>query len=155
MGATQLLTPQTQAAPVPLKVEDNWAAGVSIKTPTRVVFVSEQDRLPVFMKIPGGRRRAGDATKLATALREGFEETGIKLKPHELRHLKSYDRHNHTYELFVAEIADERLAEAYDIAKNGEKVHILTYAEARAARGKILPVHLRMIDEHNLLVGRS
>lgn len=127
-----------------------WASGVFIKTPTQVVLVSEDlGKVPIYKKIPGGRRRPADKTKEDTALREALEETGIRLEPGDLRHVMSQPRGNHVYHLFTAVVAEERLAECYTVAKNGEYVHVIPCGELKF--DEILPPHLTMLRSHNLL----
>ncbi len=126
--------------------EGQWAAGVFIETPTRVVVVSEDVGIvPVLMKIAGGRRRQTDETVEDTAVREAFEETGIKITKEELGKPAAFDRKGHTYFLFHVKVDEARLEGRYTVAKNGEQVHVLTHAELRAKEADVLGHHRAML----------
>lgn len=129
--------------------EEMWASGVFLQTKKRTVLVSEDlGKTPIFMKIPGGRRRPQDRDPVDTAVREIFEETGIRVERDELQFVVSKSRHGHTYWLYSAEIAEERFEERFTVAKNGEQVHVLTLLEFTQRQREILPPHLDLIQEY-------
>lgn len=131
--------------------EGSWAAGVLIETPTRVVLVSEDLGVsPILMKLPGGRRRPADQSVEDTAVREAFEETGIRIPKDELDKPAGFDRKNHTYYLFHVRVSEDRLQDCYTVAKNGEQVHVLTHEELKAKESGVLGHHRAMLRTRHL-----
>lgn len=134
-------------------INGQWTCGVDIETleeKDKVCVSEDLGKEPIYLKVTGGRRRPIDQTPEDTAVREVFEETGIRISKSELQYVASYNRKNHMYHLFSVKIDKKRLEGRYTVGKNGEKVHVLTREELRQKRDEFLPHHLVMLEKHGL-----
>ncbi len=129
----------------------DWACGIWVESPERAVCVSEDlGRKPIYLKIPGGRGRPVDKDTRDTAVRELFEETGLRVSPDRVELVDQQERHSHTYYLYKVKLDDNEIVGCYDIAKNGEKVHVLGRAELAQRQEEFMQSH-RLLLEHNNL----
>lgn len=115
------------------------------------LFVEEDlGKVPIFKKIPGGRRRNGDKDIWDTALRELAEETGVHITRDQLTLVDSQPRRDHVYHLFRATLRPEQHASRYAVGKNGEKVSSMTTKEMRDMVEDFLPHHQELLEKNNL-----
>ncbi|MDE2071547.1 MAG: NUDIX hydrolase [Patescibacteria group bacterium] len=134
-----------------VKGEEDWTAGVFLRTPTRVVCVSEDlGRTPIYKKLPGGRKRPGEVNPAATAVREVAEETGIRISPEQLQVVAVQPRGNHTYHCFVADITEQDADNAQKYGKGGEVVHVLTLAQLKHEAVNFMPPHRKALEAKGL-----
>ena len=132
-------------------INGQWTCGVLLQTPTQVVMVKEDlGREPIYFKIPGGRRRPQDDTPEDTAVREVFEETGIRISPDELDYVLQQNRRNHLYHFYTVNLGEDRIKERYTVAKNCEQVHVLARDDLKNKKPEILPHHFELLESRRL-----
>lgn len=96
-----------------------------------VVVVDPSMHDPLYIKLPGGRPKAVEGGNCAEtpeqcAIREAWEETGIKIPPEELRFVAQTDRGTHDFYVFAAEVQD-----LYDLKAYGDEGEIVLYRTPR------------------------
>lgn len=130
---------------------EDWTCGVCLRTPTNIVFVSEDLGMPpIYKKIPGGRRKPADKDILDTAVRELYEETGIRVCREQLVLKGSQPRHGHTYHLFSVEVPEDHIEGHFLRGKNSEEVHIIPRDRIPHMGGQFMPSHETMLRKHGL-----
>ena len=76
------------------------AVAVLIITPEGTPLIRDPKKpMPRYWKLPGGRSE-GEETPEECAVREIWQETGLKIKQDDLQVLDQQDRHSHTLTLF-------------------------------------------------------
>lgn len=76
------------------------AVAVLIITPEGTPLIRDPKKpVPRYWKLPGGRSE-GEETPEECAVREIWQETGLKIKQDDLQVLDQQDRHSHTLTLF-------------------------------------------------------
>ncbi len=116
-------------------------------------------------KFPGGHDQKRDKTPLDTALREGYEETGIIIPRDRMKYAASKKVRNpapkskrpfHALHLFYADIYEHEARKMHNFHPNngGENPELLTFAQIQSAieQRQVMPLHLEMGREAGLLI---
>jgi 8-oxo-dGTP pyrophosphatase MutT (NUDIX family) len=113
---------------------------------------SREDLFSGHMAFPGGKMKEGDRTRLDTAIRETFEETGIDLKEKGkiLGELDDFNPINPRANHFVVSPYVAFLTEEAEIRPNEEVAEILWIPLSHLKDEKNLEV--RTIEKHGMLV---
>ena len=120
----------------------DFAVAVAIVTPDGLVMVKDNTKITPAWKHPGGKRDDFEDPE-ACAIREVDEETGIKLRPGQLRRLYKENRGNHDVYFFGVILTIN--PKVKDNGSDGEEVRIIPLGEIIERPATIFEPHLRPI----------
>ncbi len=84
----------------------NFAVAVIVETPGGIPLVCDRTKpLPHYWKFPGGRSMPGEKP-VQTAVRELFEETGIRVRQEQLALVREENRGKHSFFLFQVSVSE-------------------------------------------------
>ncbi len=121
------------------------SVAVLIITPEGVPLIKDPKKpTPNYWKLPGGRSK-GEETAEQAAIREIEEETGILLKPENLKMIYENEKGNHTIMFFKAELPE--LPPLKKIGDEGEEIKVFT-AEEITSLADFFPNHLNIVKDY-------
>lgn len=125
-------------------------AVVYIKTPRGIIFIQDPKKPePLFWKLPGGGQEARE-TPEETAVREIFEELGLRIDPQRLVLVrKQLRRDDHFY--YVFRIVHKDLRELRAKGDEGERIAFFSKGKVRRNRELFLPWLLDILEEEHLI----
>ena len=120
------------------------AVAVALITPSGVPMIRDPKKpAPVFWKFPGGRG-SSEETAAGTAVREYWEETGIKLEESDLSVIFQEDRGNHILTIFAVVLPT--LPPMRKRGDEGEEIALAITATLSKLPG-LFPPHKKWVGE--------
>ena len=122
-----------------------YAVAVLILSPEGIPLVRDPKKpIPRYWKLPGGRSE-GKETAEECAVREIFEELGLKIEQDDLRVIEQQDRGSHTVTFFETELSSLK-----GIKNEGDEIEEIKIFSSLIEIGKMedfFPNHLRIVQE--------
>lgn len=122
-----------------------YAAIVMVMTPQGLIAVRDLSKpMPVYWKLPGGRNIFGETVEQCAA-RELKEETGIIIKPEDLKMISQQEKGSHVKVFFQARV--DSVKGLKSIGDEGEEVKIFPFSDVLKLieKGEFHPAHSRIV----------
>jgi len=123
--------------------ESQFSVAVLVVSDKRAPLVRDPKKpAPVYWKLPGGRSEEGE-TSVKCAIRELREETGLSLKPSDLKEIYREDRGSHTLVIYQANVKEFK--DIKEFGNDGEDIQIFTLDTILGMKD-FFPNHKRFVE---------
>lgn len=124
-----------------------YAAMIIVMTPKGLISVRDPNKpAPIYWKLPGGKSHFGETAKQCAA-RELKEETGIEVRPEDLKMVSQQEKGSHVKVFFSVRV--DSVVGLKSIGDEGEEVKILSISDVLKLirSGEFHPTHSRIVEK--------